>query len=299
MAGFLREALVTSPVETSAWLQMCCANSCDVVATDVASAIAAVRLAREFSATQCRASARAQAKLATAAVEGLRNVVAGLDAVTSLCASAMASADNAKATNAGLEEARRACQLVLDLQSATDGLHHPWSVAGLDVDLHGQVGAASTLERVELADAGVLLELHFKRWLDVLPSNDDCRFTCVVDKGNVHACWPRGRHSFTLHANATVWSTFDGLESAAHSEFMAPFTLLAQHVQVSVDGDPTATCTLAQHSDECGVIATYTADPKPDQVEITVHVLGSAVCKRRLVIVVECAFACIGVGALS
>ena len=54
-------------------------------------------------------------------------------------------------------------------------------------------------------------------------------------------------------------------------------------MHVSVDGDPSATCTLAQHRDGCGVIVTYAADPKPDQVEITAHVLGSAACSRRLV----------------
>ena len=69
-ATFLLDALVAQPAETAAWLEQCFHHSCDVVASDVASAIAAVKLARDLGIKQCRASARAQAKLATAAAEG-------------------------------------------------------------------------------------------------------------------------------------------------------------------------------------------------------------------------------------
>ena len=55
-------------------------------------------------------------------------------------------------------------------------------------------------------------------------------------------------------------------------------------MQVSVDGDNTATWTCTQHPDECGVVVTYTADPEPEHVDITVHVLGAAVFNRRMVI---------------
>ena len=122
-ATFLLDALVASPDKTLAWLEQCFQDSCERVATDVASAITALKLARELHVKQCRASARAQAKPATAAVEGFRNVAAGLDTIASLCASAMAAPVDG--VEAALEEGRRGRTLHLNFQAV---YRRHWSV---------------------------------------------------------------------------------------------------------------------------------------------------------------------------
>ena len=94
-ATFPLDALVASPPESLAWLEQCFQDSCDAVASDIASAIAAVNLARDLAIKQCRTSARAHAKSVTATHEGLRNVAVALDAIASLCAST--SVDDAEA----------------------------------------------------------------------------------------------------------------------------------------------------------------------------------------------------------
>ena len=259
-ATFLLDALVASPTETLAWLEQCCADSCELVAMGVASVIVAMNVARESDITQCRALARAQTKLATATLEGLRNVAAGLDAIASLCASATAStpANNVEAATAALAEGRRGRRLVLDLQADWDAMpNHCWST-------------------LSLTDVGAL-DVYFNQWVDV-PTLDGCQFICVVCKDKyVHMpaeCWPRGQRAFTLRVNViTVRS----------KEILAALRLRPDAVAVAVHGDDTATWTCAQCPDECGILVTYTAASQVAEVELTVHVLGTAVYKCRLV----------------
>ena len=169
-AGLLLDALVASPVRTLERLEQHCHHSCQVVGMDVSSAIGALRLARESGVRRCHTLVNTTAKFVAAVREGFRNAAAGLDAVASLCASAMAFHD-AGAAKAALAEARRERQLVSDLQAATDVRSHYWAV-----DVH---------------DAGVL-EHHFKQCVDV-PIFHDCQFVCEVDKGKVFLA--AGTHS--------------------------------------------------------------------------------------------------------
>ena len=257
-ATFLLDALVAQPAETVAWLERCLHDSCDAVASDVASAITALKLARDSCARQTRALVRTAAKFVTASREGLRNVAAALDAIASLCGSALASSHGIEAA---LEEGRRGCHLVLELQQAANPC---WSAdSDMNVD----------------ADAG---GLDFGQWVDIV-ALDGCQFACVVDKGKDkdNFSWPRGRHSFTLHASATT----------PDSTLPAQFWLPPDAVAIHIHGDDTAACTwtCAQHPDGRGIVATYTADPQAAKVELTVHVLGTAVFTQRLVM--DCAFA--------
>ena len=251
---FLLDALVVQPAETLAWLQVCCDHSCDAVASDVASAMTALNLTRDLGIKQCRTSARAQAKLATAALEGLRNVAAALDAIASLCASAMAaSADSAEAAfAAALEEGRRARHLVLALQ----GVHcHGWSV---ESDVNADVGE---------------LGLHFQQWVDIA-ALAGCQLACVVDQDKDKGLtWPRGQHSFTLHANVMT----------PDLTTLPTFWLPHGAVTVDIHGDDRATWTCAQHQDGCGVVITYTAAWECAEVQLTVHALGAAMFTQRLV----------------
>ena len=262
-ATFLVDALVAQPAETAAWLEQSLHSSCDAVASDVASAITALKLARDLGIKQCRASALAQTKLGTAAVEGSRNVAAGLDAIASLCGSALTSSHEIKAAKAALEEGRRGRHLVLELQQAANPCWSADSDMNVDAD----------------ADAG---GLDFGQWVDV-QILDGCQFACVLDKGKDkdNFSWPRGRHSFTLHASATT----------PDSTLPAQFWLPPDAVAIHIHGDDAATCTwtCAQHPDGRGIVATYTAASQAAEVELTVHVFGTAVFTQRLVM--DCAFA--------
>ena len=167
---FLIDALVAQPAETAAWLERCLHDSCDAVACDVASAIAALKLARDLALKQCRASARSQAKLGAAAAEGCRNAAAALDAIASLCGSASLEA----AITAALEEGRRGRTLHLNFQPV-----HCHRRLDVDVD----------------ADAG---GLDFGQWVDIA-ALDGCQFVCAVNKDkNVPA---RGQRAFTVRVD--------------------------------------------------------------------------------------------------
>ena len=52
-ATFLQDALVAQPAESAAWLEQCLHDSCDAVASDVASAITALKLARDLAIKHC------------------------------------------------------------------------------------------------------------------------------------------------------------------------------------------------------------------------------------------------------
>ena len=240
-------------------LEKCFQDSCDAVATDVASAIAAVNLACDLGIKHCRALVHTAAKLATAAVEGFRNVAAGLDSIASLCASAMATTvDSIEASfAAALEEGRRARQLHLNFQAVN---HRRW-LAELDVD----------------ADAG---GLDFKQCVDV-PSLDGCQFVCAVDKDK-DLTWPRGQRAFTVRVD--VMTPYSALVAALHPPPDA--------VTVGIHGDDTATWTCAQRPDGCGIVVAYTAGLQAAEVELTVHVyvLGTAVFTHRLVMECICMF---------
>ena len=260
-ATFLLDALVAQPAESAAWLERCLHDSCDAVATDFASVITALKLARDSCARQTRALVRTAAKFVTASREGLRNVAAALDAIASLCGSTPVG-DVEAAIAAALEEGRRARQLALDLQQAANPC---WSA---DSDMNAD------------ADAG---GLDFGQWVDIV-ALDGCQFACVVDKGkdkDKGLTWPRGRHSFTLHANAMT----------PDSALPAKFWLPPDAVAMNIHGDDTATCTwtCAQHPDGRGIVATYTAASQAAEVQLTVHVFGTAVFTQRLVM--DCAFA--------
>ena len=266
---FLLDALVASPAETLAWLKVCCAHSCDLVATDVSSAVATVNLAHNLGIKQCRALAHTEAKAIAAARESCRNVAAGLDAIASLCASAM-SAQDVQGIKPALEEGRRGRQLVLALQPVK---HRCW-LAGLDADAGGR---ELKLEGISVGvgagpDDAVALDVYFKQWVDV-PTLDGYQFVCVVDKGKDPACWPRGQHSFTLHVNVM----------AVDSTLVAVLRLPPEAAAVAMHGDDTATWTCAQHPDGFGIEITYTAAAQAAEVEIAVYALGAAVFYRRLV----------------
>ena len=129
------------------------------------------------------------------------------------------------------------------------------------------------------ADAG---GLDFGQWVDIV-ALDGCQFACVVDKGKDkdNFSWPRGRHSFTLHASAMT------PDSALPAKFWLPPDAVAIHIH----GDDAAACTwtCAQHPDGRGIVATYTAASQAAEVQLTVHVFGTAVFTQRLVM--DCAFA--------
>ena len=268
--GFLLHALTTSPTETLERLEKCCADSCDAVATDTSCFIGAFKLAHR----QCGASVRTAAKSITALREGLRNVAAALDAMASLCASAMVS-DDVEAVKAALEEGRRGRQLLLNLQAANDAVYHHWVSAELDAGV----------EVCEIADVGAS-ESHLRQWVDVATLND-CQLVCEVNtcKPNRAACLPRGRHSFTLYASLRPkhWCWHGRSEGSDESELFTIFPLPPDEVVVNFHGDDTATWSCTRHPDGCGVVVDYTASPEPDRVEITVHVLGSAFYNQRMV----------------
>ena len=254
--GFLLDALLTCPAETSAWLQTCTEDSCERVAADVASAITSLKLAQESGVRQCRASVRTAAKFVTASREGLRNVAAALDAIASLCASALASSHEIEAAKAALEEGRRGRTLASDLQQAAKPC---WS-AELDVDADADAGGPD-----------------FKQWADIV-ALDGRQFVCAVDndRGKDTACatWARGQHSFIVRVNVMTVDL---------KKILAVLHLPPDAVTVGIHGDDTATWTCAQHPDGRGVIATYTAAPQAVEVELTVHVLRTAVFTQRLV----------------
>ena len=269
--GFLLHSLITSPVETLEMLEMCCAESCDLVAMDVSSAIATVKLAHAAGVRQCGASVQTATKSIAAVREGFGNVAAALNAAASLCASAMAFED-VEAVKAAVEEGRRGRQLLQNLQAVS---HQHWVS--------------------EMEDVGGL-ETHFKQLLD-LPTLNDCELVCQVDKDkpNRAARLPRGRHSFTLHINVMVCP--ERSEGCEEEQFVALFPLLPDDVVVNIRGDATATWACTQHPDEFGVVVDYTASPEPDSVEITAHVLESFVCNQTLVNSLVC-FVCVYAVAL-
>ena len=262
---FLMDALVARPAETLTWLQACFDRSCERVAVDVACAIAAVNLARDSCVRQCRASARAQAKLATAAHEGFLNVAAGLDAIASLSASALASTldgvEDAGKVKAAFAEGRRGLQLRVTFQAVK---YRRWSVES-DVDV----------------DAG---GLDFKRWMDV-PTLDGCQFVCAVDKDNDKdvpaACvsWPRGQRVFTVRVNVMT----------PVSTLLAVLHLPPEAVTVGIHGDDTATWTFTGSH----IVVAYTAVSQAVEVELAVHVLGTTVFTQRLVMKWEGHICCI------
>ena len=266
--AFLCDALVTSPVETMEWVELCFLHSCELVTKDVCSAIGTLQLARASAVAQCRALVDPTVKLIAALHERLRNVAANLDAVTNLCTSAMVLED-ARGVKAAVEEGRRGWQLSLDLQAATAVWFTYWAVQGLDMSL----GLGS------FGDGGVFEQLVH------VPTFNDCAFVFKIDKGKPAACLPRGQHSFTLHVDVSTrtksgWS-FEGEVDKLQAS--GSLQLRPEHVAVSVYGDGSATYTCAQHSDKCGVVVAYAAAFKPAHVQIIARVLGVQVCNQRLV----------------
>ena len=269
-AGLLLHALITSPAETLERLEKCCADACNLVATDASSFISAFKLAHEAGARQCGASVNKTAKFIAAVREGLRNVAAALDAIASLCVSAMAFQD-VEVVKAAVEEGRRGRQLLLSLQAANEAVYHHHWVS-------------------EMANVGGL-EHHLKQCVDV-PTFGDCELVCEVDKGKPNRATrlPRGRHSFTLHANVMRrpkhwrWPERpEVLEVSDASEHLTVFPLLPDEVAVDIHGDATVMWTCTQHPDGCGVVVDYAASPEPASVEIVVQVLGSVVYNQSLV----------------
>ena len=166
------------------------------------------------------------------------------------------SHDIEAAVKAGLAEGRRARQLVLALQPVRC---RSCSVElDVDVDVNG----------------GGLDDHYFRQWVDIA-ALDGCQFACVVgnDKGK-GVTWPRGQHSFTLQANVMMPDS---------TQIVAALHLPPEAVKVVIHGDDTATWTCAQHPDGRSIIATYTAASQAAEVELTVHVLGTAVFTQRLV----------------
>ena len=113
------DALVMDPEGMLARLERACEESCSVLGTDVAIAVNSFKLALTASAATYCASVATAVKSISAIREGLKNVSAGMDALTSLCGCALFSND-AIASRAALTEASRGLRLLLALQ---DGRH--------------------------------------------------------------------------------------------------------------------------------------------------------------------------------
>ena len=284
-ADFLLDAFVATPAETLEWLEQYFHDSCDVVVTEASSVISALKLTHNLGVRQCRASVDATAKSIAAVREGLRGASAALNATAALCASAMAFHD-LNTVKAALEEGRRGRQLVLNFQAATDAFYHNLAMLRLDVDVDVDGGGAGGLEEDAtgiLFEDVVVRERYFKQWVDISTS-DGCGFVCKID--NRLACFPRGRHSFTLHANIMSRSE-PGCELVDSGP--GPLTalpLVPADVIIDIHGDASATYTCTRHPDGCGVVVAYTVAYGPDDVEIVVRVLGAAVFTQCLVITI-------------